>query len=121
MSAIKTRIVGDVLVVAISDSRILDQSQIEQIGYDLLQTVSTAPAGKVVLTLAGVEFMGSAMIGKIIQFNKKCKEAEAVLHLCSISANILEVFKVMRLQRVLKIFKDEESAIGGFDKKGWFG
>lgn len=121
MSAIKTREVGDVFVVALSDSKILDQSQIEQIGYELLSTVAKVPSGKMVLSLTSVEFMGSAMIGKIIQLNKKCKDANTALHVCSISASIMDVFKVMKLHKVLQIFKDEESAIKGFDKKGWFG
>ena len=121
MSAIRTREVGDVFVVGLSDSKILDQSQIEQIGYELISTVPKVPSGKMVLTLVGVDFMGSAMIGKIIQLNNKCKEADIKLHVCSISANILEVFKVMRLNKVLTIYKDEEAAMKGFDKKGWFG
>jgi len=113
--------VGDVFIVKLNDSKILDQSQIEQIGYELISTVPKVTSGRMILNLGPVAFMSSAMIGKIVQLNKKCKEAEIELRLCDITKGVMEVFNLMRLHKVLNIQKDEESAIASFDKKGWFG
>lgn len=121
MSAIQTRDVGNVLVVSLTDAKILDQSQIEKIGYELMTVVPKAASGRMVLNLEGVGFMSSAMIGKIIQLNKKCKDSQVDLRLCSISDNVMEIFKVMRLNKVLNLQKDEATAVASFDKKGWFG
>ena len=64
--------------------------------------------------------MSSAMIGKVILLNKKCKGAKVNLKLCEISDNVMEVFKLMRLNKILDIQKSEEKALAAFDKKGFF-
>ncbi|HRF01941.1 MAG TPA: STAS domain-containing protein [Pirellulaceae bacterium] len=121
MPSISTREVGDVYIVKLNDPKILDQSQIEQIGYELLQTVPKVTSNRMLLNLGTVAFMSSAMIGKIVQLNKKAKEAGIDLRICEITKGVMEVFNLMRLHKVLNIQKDEESAIASFDKKGWFG
>ena len=56
---------------------------------------------KMVLNFQGVQFMSSAMIGKLVLLNKKCKASEVALKLCQISPNVLEVFKITRLNQQL--------------------
>lgn len=55
--------------------------------------------------------MSSAMIGKLVLFGKKCKEAKVKLRLCTIGENVEEVFKLMRLNKVFDIDKNEETSI----------
>lgn len=121
MSTLQTKEEGDVLVVYFTDVKILDEARIQEIGRDLTALVGKTPSGKMLLNFKAVTFMSSAMIGKIIQLNKKCKGADVDLRLCEISPNVMEVFKLMRLNKVLNIQKTEEKAVGSFDKKGWFG
>jgi anti-sigma B factor antagonist len=121
VEALEQREVGNVLVVSFKDFKILDEQKIAEIGYELITLVGKTPAGRMLVNFEGVTFMSSAMIGKIIQLNKKCKENDVDLRLCSISPNVMEVFKLMRLHKVLNIQKDEEGAIKSYDKKGLFG
>ena len=65
--------------------------------------------------------MSSAMIGKLVEFDKKCKAAKVQLRLCNINENVEEVFNLMRLNKVFTIDKDEEEALKNFSKKSWFG
>ena len=111
----------EVLVVYFNDAKILDESKIQQIHAELTEKLDEVPAGNLLLNFENVSFMSSAMIGKIILLNKKCKNSEIKFKLCNISDNVLEVFKLMRLNKVLDIQKDEEKAIASFSKKGWFG
>lgn len=121
MSTLRSEENGDVLVVSFTEAKILDEARIQQIGKDLMDMTAQATAGKMVLNFANVTFMSSAMIGKIILLNKKCKSGNIALKLCNISDNVMEVFKLMRLNKILDLQKDEEKAIASFDKKGWFG
>jgi anti-sigma B factor antagonist len=42
--------------------------------------------------------------------------------MCAISPNVMEVFKITRLNRVFEIYDDQDKAIKSFTKKGgWFG
>ena len=111
----------DVLIVYFNDAKILDESKIQQIHSELSEKLSSVQEGKLLLNFQKVSFMSSAMIGKIILLNKKCKSAEVKLKLCNISPNVMEVFKLMRLNKVLDIQKDEDKALASFNKKGWFG
>ena len=112
---------GDILVVYFNDAKILDEAKIQQIGVELNEKVATATGGRLLLNFDNVSFMSSAMIGKVILVNKKCKAANINLKLSNISDNVMEVFKLMRLNKILDIQKDEEKALKSFDKKKLFG
>jgi anti-sigma B factor antagonist len=121
MSSLKSQEIEDVLVVYFTDAKILDEARIQQIGKELMEMSASATNKKMVLNFQGVQFMSSAMIGKLVLLNKKCKAAEVSLKLCQISPNVLEVFKITRLNKVFEIHPDEEKALKSFSKKGWFG
>lgn len=121
MSSLRSQEVEGVLVVYFSDAKILDDTRIQQIGKDLIELASKVPDAKMVLNFEGVGFMSSAMIGKLVLLNKKCKTDDVSLKLSNIAPNVGEVFKIMKLNKVFDIYKDEEKAIEAFSKKGWFG
>lgn len=116
---------GDVLVVYFTDAKILDEARIQQIGQEMMQKegeAATSDSKKMLVNFQGVQFMSSAMIGKLVLLNKKSKKDQIDLKFCGISPNVLEVFKITRLNKVFTILPDEEKALGAFDKgKGWFG
>jgi anti-sigma B factor antagonist len=66
--------------------------------------------------------MGSAMIGKLILINKKCKSLHLDLRLCGLNDNIMEVFRLMKLDTVLQIYDEESTALKQFKehKKKWY-
>ena len=119
--SINSKTEGDILIAYFTDGRILDEAKIQQIGSGLMDLIPQCTSKRMLLNFANVSFMSSAMIGKIILVNKKCKEAGIDLRLCEISDGIMEIFKMMKLQKVLNIQKDEAKAIASFDKKGLFG
>ena len=122
MSSLKSQEEGDVLVVFFTDAKILDEARIQQIGKELIEMAAKASqAKKMLLNFQGVQFMSSAMIGKLVLLNKKSKADKIDLKLCDISPNVLEVFKITRLNKVFDIQSDQEKALKVFDKKGWFG
>jgi anti-sigma B factor antagonist len=123
MSSLKSREEEGVLIVNFTDAKILDEARIQQIGAELMEMVTAATQSKkMLLNFQGVQFMSSAMIGKLVLLNKKAKTAEIDLKFCTISPNVLEVFKITRLNKVFKIFADEEKALKSYTGGGgWFG
>ena len=121
MATLITRAAGDVLVAYFQDVRIIDESRISNLGQELTELVNDTDNKKVILNFQNVSFMSSAMIGKLVLVGKKCKTADVGLRLCNINDNVEEVFSLMKLGKVFKIDKDEETSIAKFDKKGWFG
>ena len=123
MSSLKSREEDGVLIVNFTDAKILDEARIQQIGTELMEMVAAASTNKkMLLNFQGVQFMSSAMIGKLVLLNKKAKTSEIELRFCNISPNVLEVFKITRLNKVFKILADEEKALKAFaGGGGWFG
>lgn len=125
MANLKIEDRGEVVMVSITQARILDEASIRAIGteFDKL-TLEAASGRKLLLNFKGVEFMSSAMLGQIMRLSKKCKADNIKLKLCGICPQILEAFTITRLDKVLDIAPDEEAALaafGGSGKRGWFG
>ena len=122
MSSLRTQETEGVLVVYFNETKILDEAKIQKIGTELIEAaVSAANDKRLLLNFTGVGFMSSAMIGKLVLLNKKCKTDGITLKLSDISGNVSEVFKIMKLNKIFDIYKTEEKALKSFDKKGWFG
>jgi anti-sigma B factor antagonist len=111
----------DILIAYFQDVRIIDETRIGALGKELTELANGAEFKKVILNFQNVGFMSSAMIGKLVLFGKNCKAAGVDLRLCNINPNVEEVFNLMKLGKVFKIDANEEAAIKGFSKKGWFG
>ncbi len=121
-SLLRSQEIEGTLVVYFNEAKILDEATIQRIGTALVEAADAAGSEKrMVLNFRGVNFMSSAMIGKLVLLNKKCKKDGINLKLCEISGNVQEVFKIMKLNKVFDIYKTEEKALKAFDKKGWFG
>ncbi len=122
MTSLRTQETDGVLVVYFNENKILDEAKIQKIGTELIEAADSATSEKrLLLNFTGVGFMSSAMIGKLVLLNKKCKTDGVALKLSDISGNVSEVFKIMKLNKVFDIYKSEEKALKSFDKKGWFG
>lgn len=121
MAAITTQNQGEILIIGFTDSKILDSQRIEQVGRELQESVPQAVHKKLLLNFRGVSFMSSAMITKLVMLNKGCKAQGVNLKFCDVSPNVMEVFKITKLNKLFDIQGSEEKAVQSFDKKGWFG
>lgn len=110
-----------VTVAAFQDSKILDDSVIQQIGAELLECVNQTSNGRLLLDFSRVRFMSSAMLGRLVMLHGKCKKANVTLKMCCLADNLAEVFKITNLHKMFDIQRDKEKAIAAFGKKGWFG
>jgi len=115
-----TRKEEGILIAYFQDIRIIDASRINALGQDLTNLLNASTNKKIILNFQNVNFMSSAMIGKLVLFNKQCKAAKVELRLCDINENVDDVFAMMKLGKVFHIDKDEETSISKLSKKGWF-
>ena len=121
MSLIKKEHEG-VMICVFTDQKILDEAVIEKLAGELRTVAEDNKGGRILLNFSGVAFMSSQMLGKLAYINKKCKADETELKLCNLGDNLMDVFKITALDKVLDIQKNEEKALASFGKKkGWFG
>lgn len=119
--ALKSRSSNGILTIYFADARILDESKMREISDELQTLLDKTDEEQIVLDFRCVEFMSSAMLGKLVQIHKRCKEYKAQLKLCGINTEIRKVFKITRLDKLFDIHADEDSACAAFSKRGWFG
>jgi len=112
---------GEVLIVTIKQASILDQGVIDLIGQELDQAALEASGNrKMLLDFQNVEYMSSAMLGKLIHLHKKCKTDKIKLKMSAIAKNPLDVFKITKLDKLFEIHPDTATAVATFGKSGWF-
>jgi anti-anti-sigma factor len=99
-----------VLIVHFTCERILDDVLIVQLGRELLRLAEIAD-GKMLLDFAGVTFMSSSMIGKIVVLSKKCRAIDTELRLCNLPSTVIQVLDKRRLNTVFQIFDSVEEAL----------
>ena len=106
--------VNDVTVVRFIDKKILDETNIQIIGNQMFGLVEEDGRKKILLDFSNVEYLSSAALGKLITMHKKVQAAKGKLRLCNIRAEILPVFTLTRLDKVLDIQGSAEQALEGF-------
>lgn len=105
---------GDIAVVTFIDNKIIDEQNINAIGEDLFRLVDELGRKKILLNFSKVEFLSSAALGKLITLNRKLQAVKGTLVMCSIKKEIVEVFKITKLDKLFKIKANEQEALASF-------
>jgi anti-sigma B factor antagonist len=93
----------------------LDEGEIKELGREFSNLTSEAAVGrKLLVNFQYVQFMSSSMIGQIVRLNNSCDVDEVKLKLCNIAPEIFDVFKITKLNKIITICDDEQSAIKAF-------
>ncbi len=102
---------NDVAVVRFATSRILDQSNVQELGDEFDSLLEEYKLDKIVLNFDNVSYMSSAVMGKLVSLLKKIQSAGGQLKLCNIEESIFEIFEIMRFDRMFDICESEDEAV----------
>ena len=106
--------IGDVTVVKFLDKKILDETNIQELGVELFGLVEQDNRKSILLNFSHVEFLSSADLGKLITLYRKVKAAKGRLKMSNIRPEIFEVFQITKLNKVFDIRNDEAEAVAAF-------
>ncbi len=106
--------VNDVHVVEFAEAIVLDQVRIEQIRGELDQIVDSAAQPKLVISFENVTHISSAVLGVLMNLDKKVRAKHGELRLACIGGNIRQVFTITKLDKVLRIFSSTDEAVKKF-------
>ena len=105
---------GDVTVVRFVDRRILDVTNIEELGVELFALIEQDHRKNLLLNFAGVEFLSSAALNKLIVLDRKVNRIGGKLKLSDLRPEIYEIFVITKLHEVFDIRNGEEEALKAF-------
>ncbi len=117
---VRSESTGEILTIYLTEAKILDEVVIQQVSTAILDLIGKTEQPNVLIDFSQVRFLSSSALGMLVKVNKKCKEFKINLKLCSIHRDIMEVFKITRLDKVLQIYPDAPAAMEGFKKSGLF-
>jgi anti-sigma B factor antagonist len=106
--------INGVTIVRLLEKKILDEANIEALGQELFALVDKDDRKKLILDFTLVEYLSSAALGKLITMHKKVTTAKGKLALCSIQKDIMDVFKITQLNKVLTLCSDLDDALTKF-------
>jgi anti-sigma B factor antagonist len=111
---INIQAVKDVKHVTFNESRILDESSIKAIYEEITELVEKTPRIKLILDFDQVDYLSSAVLGKLVALNKEVLKDKGHLVLANIKAPILEVFRITKLDKVLDIKENAFESMKSF-------
>jgi anti-sigma B factor antagonist len=111
---LRTESIDGVTVVSFVDSKIVDDTAIQEVGDQLYALVEQDGFKKLLLNFGNVQYLSSAALGKLINMKKKVGAVSGKMKLCCIHPELKTVFKITRLDQVFEIFDEEQPALDSF-------
>lgn len=108
---IVARASNDVLVVYLLRPSLVFNDDIERVGDAVRASVEASGSAAVVLDFTAVRQVSSAFISKVLALDRYLKDEKRGLVLCGLRNDVLEVFKLLRLNKIFQIVKDEYAAL----------
>lgn len=105
---------GAIVQVDFTDRKILDELCIMEIQEELNRLVDSEPNARLVLCFRNVDHLTSAALGMLITLNKRVREKNGRLRLSDIKSQLLEIFKITRLNKLFEIFDTAQEARASF-------
>lgn len=106
-----TRQVDDVCVITFRQSHILDAVTIERMTASLKDLVDASVQARFVFDFQPVAYLSSSALGMLISLQKRFLQRKANLKLSGINDEIMEIFRITKLDTVFDIYKDLPSAV----------
>ncbi len=112
----KLKVVEDkeLTIVSFLDVAILDETSIKESGDELENLVKSKKDMKLIINFANVDYLSSAVLGRLVKVYKLAKQQNGKMKLCCIKPNILQVFKITKLDKMFEILEDEDKAIKSY-------
>jgi anti-sigma B factor antagonist len=111
----------NIAIVTLLESRILDETNINELGRQLMELVTKRYMIKMIIDLANVQYLSSAVLRQFIALYKAIKEEKGDLKLCRVAPQVREVFKITQLDKMIEICEDLDTATNSFKQRkgGW--
>ena len=105
---------GNVTVVTFVEAAMLDETSIQELGGELENVVKGRDKINLVIDLSNVDYVSSAVLGRLVKIYKIVKKAKGKMKLAGVKSTILQVFRITKLDKMFEIHPTREKAVKSF-------
>lgn len=103
--------IGDVTVATFTRPTIRDEGPVRLIDEQLAGLIRGREGPRLLLDFSQVEYLSSALLGKLAGFGAGIIKAGGRLALCGLRPEIYRLFEVTRLDRKFEMYPDRQQAV----------
>ena len=103
-----------VTLVTFMDSSLLDSAIIDTIAKDLFHLVDKQNKQKIILDFSSVRLLSSQILGVLTSLHRKCNEIKSSLALCGVRKELMRVFVLTGLDKLLHFYAKDADALAAF-------
>lgn len=108
--------VDNVTIVTLSEANIIDAVEIDRLGVAIESKLKSQDTPSVVIDLKNVTHLSSAALGMFLKLRTFAIGRGGAIGLCEINDNLMQVFTVTRLDKMLPIHETRGQAIKVLEK-----
>lgn len=102
--------IQDVTIVNFRQASILDSVAVDTIANELYALVDERAIRKIILDFSPVRFLSSQMLGVLLSLHKKSKAIKGKVVICGLREDLMKVFRIMKIEKLLKFTPNQEKA-----------
>ena len=111
---ISLRTQGNVVIAKINGGSFQEEKTILATLEKLGNVINTRKNVQMVLDMSSIEYLSSAGLGRLVALLKKSMAGGGCIYLASVRPEIRELFDVMRLTKIFKMFQNVDEAAKSF-------
>jgi anti-sigma B factor antagonist len=110
---LETKKIDDVLVISLKDTNRFNSPIAEPVKESLLEFF-TKPNVNLAFNLKGISFIDSSGFGVFLSALKAASNNYGQFKICSVSSELLELFKLLQLHHVFEIYDELDACLESF-------
>jgi anti-sigma B factor antagonist len=107
----------NIVLAQITKERLLDAPTINTLAQELTLLLDRYPKISLVLDLAAVDYLSSAMLGKLVALYKGVKTNKGRMAMAGVKPALMPLFKVTQLDKLMEFFPEAKDAIFLYKRK----
>jgi anti-anti-sigma factor len=108
---VQLSVIDSVNVLGLTLPGSLDSEEFDVLNESMLKSVSGKASDRWVLDLSGVNYMGSSVLGLMINVRQQIKSGGGQLALCGLSTPLMRIFHTCCLERLFIIMRSRQDAL----------
>ncbi len=103
-SSVSFETAGLVTITRVTRPDAMEAANVARFGEEALDYVRNHPGCQLLLDFGTVEYLSSAALSEILVLHRKCRETGGDIRLCGMTNDVLKVFKITQLDRIVEVY-----------------